>query len=37
MGVGYRYAGPGVWLDGFGENALLNFGNHNQIACTLLH
>src|SRR6266568_9026544 len=23
MGVGYRYAGRGIWLDGFRENALL--------------
>jgi len=37
MGVGYRYAGPGVWLDGFRENALLNFGKHSQIACALVH
>jgi hypothetical protein len=35
MGVGYRYAGPGVWVDGFRENALLNFGKHSQIACTI--
>ena len=35
MGVGYRYAGRGVWLDGKRENALLNFGKHNQIACTI--
>jgi len=35
MGVGYRYAGRGVWLDGFRENALLNFGKHRQIACTI--
>jgi len=32
MGVGYRYAGRGIWLDGFRENALLNFGKHAQIA-----
>lgn len=37
MGVGYRYAGRGVWLDGKRENALLNFGNHSQIACTIQH
>src|SRR5262249_27639522 len=37
MGVGYRYAGRGIWLDGFRENALLNFGKHTQIACTLAH
>ena len=35
MGVGYRYAGRGVWLDGFRENALLNFGKNSQIACTI--
>jgi hypothetical protein len=35
MGVGYRYAGRGIWLDGFRENALLNFGEHVQIACTI--
>jgi len=37
MGVGYRYAGRGIWLDGFRENALLNFGKHSQIACTIQH
>jgi hypothetical protein len=37
MGVGYRYAGAGIWLDGFRENALLNFGKHGQIACTIQH
>src|SRR3954464_1038648 len=37
MGVGYRYAGRGIWLDGFRDNALLNFGNHSQIACTIEH
>lgn len=36
MGVGYRYAGRGVWLDGFRDNALLNFGKHTQIACTIV-
>ena len=35
MGVGYRYAGRGIWLDGFRDNALLNFGKHSQIACTI--
>ncbi|OPY98246.1 hypothetical protein A5906_31925 [Bradyrhizobium sacchari] len=35
MGVGYRYAGPGVWVDGFRGNALMNFGKHSQIACTI--
>jgi hypothetical protein len=35
MGVGYRYAGRGIWLDGLRENALLNFGKHSQVACTI--
>jgi hypothetical protein len=35
MGVGYRYAGRGVWLDGLRENAVLNFGNSVSIACTV--
>jgi hypothetical protein len=37
MGVGYRYAGRGIWLDGYRENALLNFGKHGQVACTIQH
>jgi hypothetical protein len=37
MGVGYRYAGRGVWLDGFRQNALLNFGKNTQVACTIEH
>ena len=37
MGVGYRYAGRGIWLDGFRENALLNFGKNSQVACTIQH
>jgi hypothetical protein len=35
MGVGYRYAGRGIWLDGFRDQALLNFGKHQQVACTI--
>jgi len=35
MGVGYRYAGRRIWLDGFRDNALLNFGRQRQIACTI--
>jgi hypothetical protein len=37
MGVGYRYAGPGVWLDGLHDQAILNYGNYTKIACTLMH
>ncbi|HVV41571.1 MAG TPA: hypothetical protein VHC94_10955 [Nitrobacter sp.] len=35
MGVGYRYAGPGIWLDGLRENAFLNFGKNRSVACTV--
>ncbi len=35
MGVGYRYAGRGIWLDGFRDQALLHFGKHRQLACTV--
>ena|SRR3954451_2868956 len=37
MGVGYRYAGRGIWLDGFRDNALLNFGKYSKVACTVTH
>ena len=36
MGVGYRYAGVGVWLDGIREAAVLNFSNTEQVPCTVL-
>ena len=35
MGVGDRYAGRGLWLDGLRENAILNFGKHHSVACTV--
>jgi len=35
MGVGYRYAGKGIWLDGLRGNAQLNFGNRNSVACSV--
>lgn len=35
MGVGYRYIGKGIWLDGFRDQAQLNFGQHRQVACTV--
>jgi hypothetical protein len=35
MGVGYRYAGRNIWLDGLHENAILNFGKHSSVACTV--
>jgi hypothetical protein len=36
MGDGYRYAGRGVWFDGKHETAILYFGNHNGVNCTIL-
>ena len=35
MGNGYRYAGRGIWLDGIRESAILNFGQHSAVACTV--
>lgn len=35
MGVGYRYAGKGIWLDGLRGNAQLNFGNNSSVACSV--
>jgi len=35
MGVGYRYAGKGIWLDGLRGNAQLNFGKNNAVACSV--
>jgi hypothetical protein len=35
MGVGYRYAGRGIWLDGLRENAILNLGKNSSVACTV--
>jgi hypothetical protein len=33
MGVGYRYAGRGVWLDGVRERALLYLRKYDPVAC----
>jgi hypothetical protein len=35
MGFGYRYAAPGLWLDGVRGDAELNFGKHPSTACTI--
>jgi hypothetical protein len=35
MGVGYRYAGKGIWLDGLRGNAQLNFGKNSAVACSV--
>ena len=37
MGAGYRYITRGVWLDGWGPDAELNFGKHHRLACTVTH
>jgi hypothetical protein len=36
MGVGYRYAGRGIWFDGYQSAAALNFGKHTSVACTVI-
>jgi hypothetical protein len=33
MGVGYRYAGRGVWLDGIRDHALLYLSKYHPVAC----
>jgi hypothetical protein len=35
MGVGYRYAAPGLWLDGVRGDAELNFGTRRSVTCTV--
>jgi hypothetical protein len=36
LGIGYRYAGRGVWFDGVRQNATLNFGVNNAVQCTVV-
>ena len=36
LGIGYRYAGRGVWFDGVRQNATLNFGMHSAVQCTVV-
>ena len=36
LGIGYRYAGPGVWFDGVRQNATLNFGMRSAVQCTVV-
>lgn len=35
MGVGYRYAGKGIWVDGLRGNAMISFSNTSSVACTV--
>lgn len=36
MGDGYRYAGRGIWFDGKRDIAVLYFGKHSAVNCTVL-
>ena len=36
MGVGYRYIGRSVWFDGIRSDAVLYFGPHRPVACTVV-
>jgi len=36
MGGGYRYAGRGVWFDGWRESVYLYLSKNRPIACTLV-
>src|SRR5262245_45935259 len=36
MGAGYRYVGRDVWFDGVRSEAVLYFGKHRAVACTVL-
>jgi len=35
MGVGYRYIGPGIWLDGVRGESILYFGKDRSVACSV--
>jgi hypothetical protein len=35
MGGGYRYAGRGVWFDGWRENVYLYLSKYRSVACTV--
>ena len=36
MGGGYRYAGRGVWFDGWRESVYLYLSKYRPIACTVV-
>jgi len=36
MGGGYRYAGTGVWFDGWRESVYLYLRKYHPIACTVV-
>lgn len=36
MGIGYRYAGYGIWFDGVGGDAVLYRGKYHGLACSVV-
>jgi hypothetical protein len=36
LGAGYRYAGRGVWFDGWRESVYLYMSKYRPIACTVV-
>lgn len=36
MGVGYRYIGRNIWVDGVRDDAVLYLGNHHAVACSVV-
>jgi hypothetical protein len=36
MGVGYRYAGQGIWFDGLRGTAVLNWGQRDAVSCSVM-
>ena len=36
MGAGYRYAGRGVWFDGWRESVYLYLSKYRPVACTVV-
>lgn len=36
MGVGYRYAGQGIWFDGLRGEAVLNWGRPDAVPCSVV-
>jgi len=36
MGAGYRYAARGLWIDGWRQDAILNFGKNKSLACDVV-
>jgi hypothetical protein len=35
MGIGYRYAARGLWLDGLRSEAVLHLGKSRAVSCTV--